>query len=172
MLCNFELYTGQQQADASEGEGLTHTVVLRLMEHLANSGRIIYTDNFYTSPALTESLRERGFHLVGTVRSNRRGFPQELKADTKKIEKHAARGAMRNVRDGNVLVQQWKDHCTVSMLSTIHKGHSHVMVTRDTKVQGHHVELNIRQPVTVNDYNTHMGGVDTFDQRAAAYRVL
>ena len=86
MLCNFELYTGQQQADASEGEGLTHAVVLRLTEHLANSGRIIYTDNFYTSPALTESLRERGFHLVGTVRSNRRGFPQELKADTKKLK--------------------------------------------------------------------------------------
>ena len=79
---------------------------------------------------------------------------------------------MRYVRNGDVLVQQWKDRCTVSMLSTIHKGHSHVMVTRHAKVQGQHVELNIWQPVAVNDYNTHMGGVDTFEQWAAAYRVL
>ena len=171
MLCNFDLYTGQTD-DANEGEGLTHGVVLRVTEHLANAGRVVYTDNFYTSPALAQSLLERGFHLVGTIRTNRRGFPVQLKADTKDFEKHAPRGAMRYVRDGNMLLQQWKDRRVVSMLSTIHKGNSHVYVTRHSKVMGHHVEQNIRQPESIRDYNAHMGGVDRFDQRAAAYRVL
>ena len=171
MLCNFDLYTGQTD-DANEGEGLTHGVVLRVTEHLANAGRVLYTDNFYTSPALAQSLLERGFHLVGTIRTNRRGFPVQLKADTKDFEKHAPRGAMRYVRDGNMLFQQWKDRRVVSMLSTVHKGNSHVYVTRHSKVMGHHVEQNIRQPESIRDYNAHMGGVDRFDQRAAAYRVL
>ena len=170
MLCKFEIYTGQ--AGANDGDGLTHAVVLRLTEHLAGAGRILFTDNFYTSPALAESLLERGSHLVGTVRTNRRGYPMQLKTDLKNFEKHAERGETRYVREGNILVQQWKDRRVVSMLSTMHRGDSHVMVTRHTKVNGQHVELNIRQPTCVRDYNKNMGGVDTFDQRAAAYRTL
>ena len=170
MLCKFEIYTGQ--AGANDCDGLTHAVVLRLTEHLAGAGRILFTDNFYTSPALAESLLERGSHLVGTVRTNRRGYPMQLKTDLKNFEKHAERGETRYVREGNILVQQWKDRRVVSMLSTVHRGDSHVMVTRHTKVNGQHVELNIRQPTCVRDYNKNMGGVDTFDQRAAAYRTL
>ena len=170
--CKFDLYTGGQTDDANEEEGLTHGVVLRVTEHLANAGRVVYTDNFYTSPALAQSLLERGFHLVGTIRTNRRGFPVQLKADTKDFEKHAPRGAMRYVRDGNMLLQQRKDRRVVSMLSTVHKGNSHDYVTRHSKVMGHHVEQNIRQPKSIRDCNAHMGGVDRFDQRAAAYRVL
>ena len=96
----------------------------------------------------------------------------QLKTDLKNFEKHAERGETRYVREGNILVQQWKDRRVVSMLSTVHRGDSHVMVTNHTKVNGQHVELNIRQPTCVRDYNKNMGGVDTFDQRAAAYRTL
>ena len=170
MLCKFEIYTGQ--AGANDGEGLTHAVVLRLTDHLADAGRILFTDNFYTSAALAESLLERGSHLVGTVRANRRGFPAQLKTDVKSFEKHAERGETRYVRNGDILIQQWKDRRVVSMLSTVHRGNSHIMVTRHTKVNGQHTALNIRQPTCVRDYNKKMGGVDSFDQRAAAYRTL
>ena len=46
MLCNFDLYTGQND-DANEGEGLTPGVVLRESEHLADAGRVVYTDNSF-----------------------------------------------------------------------------------------------------------------------------
>ena len=168
MLCNFDLYTGQTD-NANEGEELTHGVVLRVTEHLADARRVVYTDNFYTSPVLVQSLLlERGFHLVGTIRTNRCGYPVQLKADTKNFEKHAPCEA---VRYGNMLLLQGKDRRVVSMLSTVHKGNSHVYVTRYSKVMGHHIERHIRQPESIRDYNAHMGGVDRFDQHSSDNRL-
>ncbi|CAI7988607.1 hypothetical protein GBAR_LOCUS21 [Geodia barretti] len=39
-------------------------------------------DNFFTSPALFMDLLQDGIYACGTVRSNRRGFPQDLKGET------------------------------------------------------------------------------------------
>ena len=40
---------------------------------------ILFTDNYYTSQALALSLTSEDAALVGTVNSNRQGFPEELK---------------------------------------------------------------------------------------------
>ena len=66
----------------------------------------IVTDNDYTSTALANTLQERGIHLLGTLRMNRQGIPDQLKADTKVFEKHAERGTMRYMRDDDILYQQ------------------------------------------------------------------
>ena len=58
------------------------------------------------------------------------------------------------------------------MLSSVHRGNAHVAVTRNTKVDGQHVQLELRQPKCIHDYNKKMRGVDSFDQQAAAYRAL
>ena len=110
MLCNFSIYTGQGQGDG-DSEGLTHRVVVRSTQdlQLENHGYVLFTDNFYTSPALAASLRGRGIYLVGTVKTNRRGFPAELSQDTQLFEKCAERGSTRYVRRNDTLFQQWKD---------------------------------------------------------------
>ena len=145
---------------------------MNLTEDLAHQGYVLFTDNFYTSPTLATSLLNRETYLVGTVSVNRRGIPEELNYDTNAFENHAERWSTRYVRQGDILVQQWKDKRVVSMLSSVHRGNAHVAVTRNTKVDRQHVQLELRQPKCIHDYNKKMGGVDSFDQQAAAYRAL
>ena len=40
---------------------------------------ILFTNNYYTSQALALSLTSEDTAQVGTVNSNRKGFPEELK---------------------------------------------------------------------------------------------
>ena len=66
-----------------QGEvGLTQAVVTSLMEDYHLQNYVVFTDNFYTSPALATSLRADGVKLVGTLRPNRVGALAVLK-DTK-----------------------------------------------------------------------------------------
>lgn len=51
-------------------------VVLDLVEPFQNCGRIVTTDNFYTSPELAIALAKQRTYLVGTLRSNKRGVPR------------------------------------------------------------------------------------------------
>ena len=62
-----------------DGRNHSHAVVMKLVEKLEGRGHHVYTDNFYSSPALFVELRERGFGACGTVRTNRRGLPPEMK---------------------------------------------------------------------------------------------
>ena len=58
------------------------------------------------------------------------------------------------------------------MLSKVHRGNESVQVTINTKVDWKHVQLQISLSQTIQVYNTKMGRVDSFDQRAVAYRTL
>lgn len=168
IVVNFEVYTGQQPGGEN---GLTHAVVMRLVSDV-RAGSVIYTDNFYTSETLATSLRTKQISLVGTVRANRTGFPAVLRTDMKQFEKHAERGATRYVRNGDHLYQQWKDKRCVSMYSNIHQGHEHDTVTRNVKIDGAHQQMEVQRPMCIRDYNSSMGGVDTFDQLIETHRVL
>ncbi|XP_065195736.1 piggyBac transposable element-derived protein 4-like [Sycon ciliatum] len=168
ILFNFEVFTGQME----NAGGLAHDTVLRLMDGVLDKGHVLFTDNFYTSSNLAQSLLDRHTYLVGTVRLNRRGVPDLFKTDTKQFERQAPTGTLRYVRDGPVVYQQWKDKRCVSVLSTAHKGHDQVQVTRNRKVNGVYAQVNIPQPLSIADYNKSMGGVDLFDQHIAAYRTL
>ena len=64
----------------------THTIVLKLLEGLEGRGHHVYTNNYYSSPALFGDLQHLGFGACGTVRKNRRGIPDEMKAKLKKGE--------------------------------------------------------------------------------------
>ena len=75
----------------------------------------MYTDNYYSSPALFGDLQRLGFGACGTVRKNRRGLPDEMtKAKLKKGE------VASNQIDSSMLVLKWMDKREVMMLSTIH----------------------------------------------------
>ena len=57
----WKLYAGK---DGNQTEhGLAHRVVMELVEddRLIGKGYLVYTDNFYTSPALFKALSEKGF---------------------------------------------------------------------------------------------------------------
>ena len=51
---------------------------MSLSSGLAGKGYHIYTDNFYSSPALYLELHDKGFEATGTVRINRKGITKKF----------------------------------------------------------------------------------------------
>ena len=47
----------------------------------------MYCDNFFSSPKLFDELLQRKLYACGTIRQNRKGFPEDLKGNWKKDEK-------------------------------------------------------------------------------------
>ena len=56
----------------------TERIPVSLMTPFLNKGHILFTDNFYTSPSLATLFLEKGTHLCGTVRTNRRYYSKEI----------------------------------------------------------------------------------------------
>lgn len=134
---------------------------MALVEKLQGRGHHIYTDNYYSSPALFTELREKGFGACGTVRVNRRGVPPEIK-------KNLAKGEICSVAiDETMVALKWADKRQVSMLSTVHDDSVLTKTRRTRHVQGGREE--VRKPVMIEEYNKHMGGVDKSDQLLSYY---
>lgn len=144
---------GKDDSLDTSAVGMTHAVVVKLLEGLEGRGHHVYTDNFYTSPALYGDLRRLGFGACGTVRVNRRGVPTEMKAALKKGETTSTQ------IDSSMMVLKWMDKRPVVMLSTIHDD-SFVTKKRRSRTAQDGQE-DILKPLVVEEYNQNMGGVDT-----------
>ncbi|KAK2577751.1 hypothetical protein KPH14_012778 [Odynerus spinipes] len=154
---NLKLYDGRISNDGQCSLlGKSGSIVLNLSRNLLNEGRIIYLDNWYTSPALFEKLYKYKTHVCGTVRVNRKGLPCDEKV--KKI---------KNLNKGEIVVRYnkfmafcaWMDKRPVTLLSTFHTPQS---VT--TNKIDYSTGQQIKEPNLVVDYNMHMGAVDHTDQ--------
>ena len=97
--------------------GLSGQVVVELARGLENKGYTIFTDNFYTSPTLAHYLTTVGTYLCGTIRTHRRGFPQEL-VKSKAEMKRLPRGYFEWRQCQNMIATCWKDNKMVYFLST------------------------------------------------------
>ena len=168
-ICRFDLYTGRQDNDGIHGA--THQVVMNLIDPYLDQGYHLFTDNFYTSHDLAESLIDRSTALVGTVQSKRRGFPDRLK-NVKEMQRYGQRGDMRFEREGNIVYIQWLDKRVVTVLSTIHSANTSVNIHRWVRVAGEYQQQLFVKPAAIDTYNRFMGGVDVFDQLASTYRIL
>lgn len=74
----FEVYQGKGSNTTPE-LGLGGSVVKTLTRPLVGKFHHVFMDNFFTSPALFHDLLQDGVYACGTIRSNRKGFPQDLK---------------------------------------------------------------------------------------------
>ncbi|KAK9731676.1 Transposase IS4 [Popillia japonica] len=83
---SIKIYGGGGSVKTSD-KPLATRVVMELMERLLNTGRTVYTDNFYTSVGLAHELNNFQTHLVGTLRQNRKLNPKVLKRGEMKIQK-------------------------------------------------------------------------------------
>ena len=154
----FKIYTGKED-DISHG--LAYSVVTGLMSELKRKGYHLYMDNYYTSPKLVKDLFEDGIYSSGTVRSNRKHFPPELKP---KKGQSMVRGDMEVLYHDYITAVHWMDKRDVLMLSTIYQDET-VNVDR----RSGHSMLSVSCPKIVQDYNAHMGGVDVADQHMMYY---
>ena len=148
----WKLYTGKE-GDITE-HGLAHRVVMDLIndQRLERKGYIVFTDNFYSSPALFKALTERGFGGCGTARKDLKGIPRSI--STASLQK----GEVRSTREDGVMALKWRDKRDVVMLSTYHDDSMVRKSRRCRKAEGG-VE-SIKKPRVVEEYNQFMGGVD------------
>lgn len=149
----WKLYTGKE-SEASHEHTLTHRVVLELVSdaRLEGKGYTVYCDNFYSSPALFRDLYAHGFEACGTLRSNRKGVPDEIQ--TTNLQK----GETYTTQDDMLLFMKWKDKRDVTMVSTFHDD-TMLEKRRRTRLADGGVEV-VKKPKMVEDYNMHMAGVD------------
>ena len=141
--------------------GMTHAVVMKLVNPIKNRGHHVYMDNFYTSPTLFSDLRLNGFGACGTLRLNRRGLPKSVKFSIKKGEKQAVH------IDESMIAIKWSDKRVVTALTTIHDA-SDVEVERRNRNAAGGREV-VHKPLAIAEYNKYMGGVDHADQLLSYY---
>jgi len=130
------------------------------MDKYGGAGRTLCTDNFYTSVKLAEKLLQQQTHLVGTLRSNRRGLPKSIttaqlkKGDVVAVENNAG-----------ITVLKWKDKRDVLMLSTMHNADV-------TEICRKRKDQKVIKPVAVLYYNEAKQGIDVSEQMISYHRCL
>ncbi|XP_078044094.1 uncharacterized protein LOC144473774, partial [Augochlora pura] len=159
---NLKLYSGRElDGRKSTLLGKSGAIVMDLSRNLLNEGRIIYLDNWYTSPALFEKLCQYKTHACGTVRMNRKGLPCDEKV---KNIKSLNKSEMLVRYNRFMVFCVWKDKRPVSVLSTLHTPQ---LVT--TEKIDYSTGQYIKKPNIILDYNIHMGAVNYTDQILHGY---
>jgi hypothetical protein len=107
-----KIYCGK---DTQQGGNASSNVVMSLMSSLLDTGRTLYTDNFYTSVTLAHELTKRKTHLVSTVRTNRKMNCVDV--TKQKIKKNEILARESNT---GIVMLKWCDKRDMLMLSTKH----------------------------------------------------
>ncbi|KAK6171158.1 hypothetical protein SNE40_019406 [Patella caerulea] len=98
---------------------------------------------------------DKQIYVTGTVRSNRKNLPDEVKQTMKK------KGDLIEMRRDNLLTVNWVDRKQVRFLSTFSASGTVDKISFDQKVN--------RIPLCVIDYNSGMGEVDLADMMTDYY---
>ena len=158
---NFQVYTG-----AADGavHGLSHRVVYDLLQpRWLNHGYSVFTDNFYTSPQLCRDLLSDNTYLTGTVRPNRRFFPDDIKLNNMRMD----RGDTAFRHSDGIMAVRWKDKRDVFLMSSSYDN----TMQQVPQVRGADQNEVRMKPLSVLAYNENMAGVDRCDQLLCYYTV-
>ena len=162
-ISTFQVYTGKQNGTVEKGLGAN--VVKTLTKPYVNSHRHVYFDNFFTGIDLLLDLEKSNLYGCGTMRTNRKGFPPQLKPVVKKGMKE--RGESKTYQCNNLTISAWQDNKTVTIAATNTDPtvETHVFRKKDGS------SIQVKCPQAIDLYNKNMGGVDTNDQFRGYYNV-
>ncbi|KAK2562670.1 PiggyBac transposable element-derived protein 4 [Acropora cervicornis] len=168
MLCEdggytyrFRVCTGKDTlVEGNRNLTISEKIVEDLMLPLLHKGYHLYIDNWYTSITLLQYLRDNDTLACGTIRKNRKGFPDAVsKAKLRQWGESIA------YRSDALLALKFKDTREVYILTTIHD-------ERMQNVRNRRNPANpIQKPKCIVDYNHHMGGVDRTDPLLEPFKV-
>ncbi|KAK3893834.1 hypothetical protein Pcinc_002370 [Petrolisthes cinctipes] len=143
---------------ADDPLGFSGSVVKALMGDYLDNNHILYTDNYYTSPALSQFLLQHQTGSCGTIRVNRKGWP---------AFPLTRRGDCIKKKCGNMLAIKWHDKRPVNMLTTVNRG-----VMQDSGKTERGTGDTIYKPDAVLDYNINMRLVDKSDMMVSSIDCL
>lgn len=166
-MSDFQLYSGKRdQTPFQRVHGLGYRVVHDMTRDLIGLNHCVYFDRFFTSIPLMESLLSENIYACGTLMTNRKGVPTEIK------QKRALKGLVQNRGDSafyqraGITVTAWNDNNVVVIAHTC-LPHPRQMVTCNRQVEAD--TLVVPQPEAIHRYNQHMNGVDVHDQLRKKY---
>ena len=117
-MSQFQVYLGK--VGKMFEERLCERVVKDLTRPLVGKYYTIYCDNFFTTTKLFEDLLNDSIYACGTLRSDRKGYPDQFKKYTKKG--FDERGMSMQLQKGtNFVFSIWQDSKVVSALRRIAK---------------------------------------------------
>ena len=108
-IVNFTISEGKG-SHVSE-HGISHDICIELLESLYAMGYHLHRDNWYTAVPLAETLLAENTNPTGTMRSNRKFLPPDVK-------KKLAKGDSVAFRKSKLLYIGWQDKKHVIMLTT------------------------------------------------------
>jgi hypothetical protein len=159
-LLHFEIYAGKEGAPSDAGA--TVDTVLRMTAAYQDQGHILYTDNWFTSPALLRALAQRGIRLCGAVRSNRKGMPDIPAEDIRALN----RGEWIQRQKGDATVAVWRDQQALRIL------YNHCSPNEDASLKRWNEagrKVSVGCPRAVRDYFYRARSVDVLSQLHYAY---
>ena len=119
-ISKFDIYQGKagktNDSDAPKYFGLGEKVVHMLTADLYGKAHEVYCDNYFSSVPLMEYLLINEVYCCGTIRSNRKYLPVDMKSDKK-----LTRGEhdQRVSRQG-LCFFKWMDSKAVNIISNFH----------------------------------------------------
>ncbi|KAK9744130.1 Transposase IS4 [Popillia japonica] len=132
-----KVYAGKEKTHEI---AVSEKVGIELMDGFLDSGRTLYTDNWYTSVSLSKTLIGRKTHLVGTLRLNRKLNPPDV------VNAKLKEGEVRALQNKDkTIVLKWKDKIDVLMLSTMHDGPMETYLDRGKEVSKPSVVLEFNK---------------------------
>jgi hypothetical protein len=152
---NLEIYAGKQPDGPHQVSNSPKDVVLRLTDCVANSGRNITTDNWFTSYELAKELLNKRITLVGTIRKNKKQIPTEFVTCKSMSLKSSKFGFHESI---TLVSYKAKLNKNVLTMSTLHHDNSIDPDTGDNK-----------KPEVLTFYNSTKYGVDMVDKMSALY---
>jgi len=158
---NLEVYAGKHGSNLDCVLSLSSKIVIELSKPLLNEGRFLFTDNFYTSPALAHYLVKESTYLTGTVRTDRKGFLKALVVEQRAV-KTFERGSQSWLQSGPVIATRWRDNKMVYYLSTAYPPEQEGLTATRREKDG--TRIFIPSSPIVQAYASYYKGVDLLDQ--------
>ena len=162
-VSKLDIYQGKDACvdERYPGFGLGEKVVLSLTEDIIGNFHEVYFDNYFTSVNLLESLKGKHVLACGTIRTNRKGLPQNMASD-----KSLERGEFDwRVSNDELTFFKWKDNKSVHLLSNFHGTET----TTISRTQRSGEKKTFSSPKAIKDYNNYMSGVDKADMLCSLY---
>jgi Transposase IS4 len=158
-LLRFEVYAGKEERSA---DGATFDTVMRMLQGYEDKAHILFTDNWFTSPALLLALQQKGIRLCGSVRRNRKGMP----AITNEEVNALGRGEWIQRQKGDMSLAVWRDRKTMWLLYN-HCSPSQAASLERWSEAGNKVCVGC--PKAIRDYFYGARSVDVLSQLHYAY---
>jgi hypothetical protein len=124
--------------------------------------RVLYCDNWFTSPRLLHALAERGIRMCGSVRRNRKGMPSIPPADIRAL----GRGEWIQRQKGDATVAVWRDQKAMWLL------YNHCSPTETASLDRWNDagrKVSVGCPRAIRDYFYGARSVDVLSQLHYAY---